>query len=152
MLFDRDMDEKIMLPKAAKPNLMGMQEACYRMLELLLPKQYEASCEYTSLLKKHPKLKLSIDAKHAYTSDLSLEYQFENHCSDRISIRMYHDAELAELLHATELERQLRLQGPMISTLTHARLRSKQSIFLHKWLIYLLDTGYGVCRWELHLD
>ena len=152
MLLDNDIEEKLLLQKGATPNLMQLHEACYRMLKLLMPKQFEAGCEYTSRLQKHPKLKLRVEAKHAYTSDLSLEYEFENHSSDQIAIRIYHDAHLAELLYATELERQLRLQGPHISSLTQARLRVKQSIFLHKWLVYLLDTGYGVSHWQLHLD
>lgn len=152
MYLGKDVFKNFLFAKGKQPSLSFLHEENYRMLELLMPRKYECSCEYISLIKNHPILQLVIQQKHTYTTDISFEYQFENSDSDQIAIRIYHDAHVAELLYSTEFERQLRILGPNISSQLHAKTRTKQNIFLHKWLIYLLDVGYGVNQWRLTLN
>ena len=92
--------------------------------------------------KNKSMLKLKIRENFKYTTELSMVMCFEDAASDPMVIRIYHDAQLAELIYSNEFERQYRQLGGLADADHQAELRFSQNCFLNKWLIFLLQNGY----------
>lgn len=87
-------------------------------------------------------LQLYIRDQFKYTTELSMMMLFDDAVSDPMVIRVYHDAQLAELIYSNEFERQYRQLGGLADAEHQADLRFSQNCFLNKWLIFLLQNGY----------
>ena len=73
---------------------------------------------------------------------------FDEAVSDALVIRIYHDAQLAELIYSNEFEKQYRQMGGKVDINNQANLRYSQNCFLNKWLIYLLQNDFASTSWQ----
>lgn len=121
----------------------------FHLLGLLLPIGIEEGRVYQSCNGDKPLLKLTINKKFKYTLELELHYVFRYAQSEKIAIKIYQDAQVAEMLYCTNLQKFIRLMGPKISPKTHMKTRTALNNFLNKWLSYLLKSGYSDRKWAL---
>lgn len=115
--------------------LMRVYEANFYLLRALIPDLGPAHQVARAPLDDLPALHLRVAERHRYTTIMHLTHYFRDGCrhlaAPDVSIRMYHDARLAEA-------RSLRQSVPVVPPYkkwTHNR-------FLQKWLSYCLDQGY----------
>ena len=98
-------------------------------------------------------LHLEVTLREPYTTTLRLTYLFCSDSSDSspeqlipdpdLTIRVYHDAQLVEVVRNREEYRHHKLQE---LTRVHSRelgWRWRNNMTLNKWLDYLLDMGHG---------
>ncbi len=130
-------------------SLMQLHEYNHRLLKALLPQISKQFNVYQSNLAARPTLQVTIRERFKFTTEISMCMLFEEAVSDALVIRVYHDAQLAELVYSNEFEKQFRQLGGKVDIQNQADLRYSQNCFLNKWLIYLLESGYQVDAWDV---
>ncbi len=125
--------------------LMDLYERNYMLVRRLSPMLPAAPCHTISKVEGGLDLHLSVLERHRYTTDLRLTYEFSRGCQNRqepnLSIRVYHDARVAEVLAA-----HLRHRPPFhFPSEGHVDLSSRwrANRFLFKWLSYCLHQGHA---------
>jgi uncharacterized protein YqiB (DUF1249 family) len=119
----------------------------HHLLGLLLPKKMIESYSYTSSLVGKPQLVIKVINRYKYTLELEFSYLFDFGKSEKILIKLYQDAKVAEIVYCTDVQQFIRLMGPKICPKIHKETRSVLNIFLNKWLNYLLQNNYSTNQW-----
>ncbi len=146
------LDSKIR-PKAIKPEYINQQcvsiqhEDNYQLLNLLLPGKLIENKQYKSKLFDKPQLNIKVVNQYKYTLELEFSYFFQFGQSETISIKLYNDAKVAEIVYCTDVQQFIRLMGPKICPKIHKETRNVLNIFLNKWLDFLLSNGYNSQQW-----
>ena len=142
-------------PKISQNNYINKQcvsikhEDNFQLLNLLIPKQLLRGGCYESSIQNKPKLFLNVLNKYKYTTELVFKYSFEFGNSEEIVIKLYNDAQVAEIVYCTDLQQFIRLLGPKICPKIHSETRGSLNIFLNKWLSFLLQNNYNKINWNL---
>ena len=140
-------------PKTVKAQYINKQcvsiqhEDNYQLLSLLLPTKLIENNRYKSQLKDKPLLAINVLNQYKYTLELEFTYLFKFGQSESITIKLYHDAKVAEIVYCTDVQQFIRLMGPKICPKIHKETRNVLNIFLNKWLNYLLKNGYNQTKW-----
>ncbi|MCF6287783.1 MAG: DUF1249 domain-containing protein [Proteobacteria bacterium] len=121
----------------------------YQMLCLLLPSKLAENQQYKSALKGKPTLVIKVLNKYKYTIELEFCYQFKFATSEKIILKMYHDAQVAELVYCTNVQKFIRLLGPKIAPEVHKQTRNTLNTFLNKWLNFLLQNHYSSHQFKI---
>jgi uncharacterized protein YqiB (DUF1249 family) len=121
----------------------------YLLLKHIIPKQLLENNEFKSTNLSRPQLLLRVIQKFKYTIELELKYLFNFGSSENITIRLYQDAKVAEVIHCTDLQKFIRLLGPKLSPKVHVETRSALNVFLNKWLNFLMQNNYSHQNWVL---
>ncbi|MCB1604404.1 MAG: DUF1249 domain-containing protein [Xanthomonadales bacterium] len=119
------------------------------MLQLLLPSRFKTGEKYISTAKNRPKLVMKIINCYKYTTEIIMNYEFDSQSSEEINIKIYHDAQLAEIVYCTDVQKFIRLLGPKVCPQIHKKTRTTLNTFLQKWLNFLLAKGYSSHSWQL---
>ena len=128
-------------------SLMQLHEYNHKMLMALLPNPSDHANVFLSTIDNKPKLQVKFRERFKFTTEISMCMLFADAVSDALVIRIYHDAQLAELIYSNEFERQYREMGGRVDVNNQANLRYSQNCFLNKWLIYLLGNGFEQNQW-----
>jgi len=128
-------------------SLMQLHEFNHKLLINLLPTIKNQVNLYHSNLISKPTLQVSVRERFKFTTEISMCMLFDDAVSDALVIRLYHDAQLAELVYSNEFEKQYRQLGGKVDSKNQANLRYSQNCFLNKWLIYLLENKFNSDRW-----
>lgn len=129
-------------------SLMQLHEFNHKLLCHLLPALTEGINVLHSTVENKPTLKVKIRERFKFTTEVSMCMLFDEAVSDALVIRLYHDAQLAELVYSNEFEKQYRQLGGKVDSKNQASLRYSQNCFLNKWLIYLLQNGFATTAWQ----
>jgi len=83
-----------------------------------------------------------------YTTTLKLTYLFEQDVNEPVAdpdltVRVYHDARLAEVTASREAHRHVKLRELALAHSLELGRRWRNNIMLNKWLDYLLDMGHA---------
>lgn len=127
-------------------SLMQLHEYNHRLLMALLPEDAD-QVVYHAVMPGQATLQITIRNRFKYTTELAMSMLFDDAVSDALVIRIYHDAQLAELVYSNEFEKQYRQLGGQVDPSNQASLRYSQNCFFNKWLIYLLEKGYQKDVW-----
>ncbi len=128
-------------------SLMQLHEFNHKLLGALLPTCSDQAKIFRSTLKNKATLQVTIRERFKFTTEISMCMLFDDAVSDALVIRIYHDAQLAELIYSNEFEKQYRQLGGKVDSSNQASLRYSQNCFLNKWLIYLLENHYTSMTW-----
>ena len=93
-------------------------------------------------------VRCEVNERFKFTTELSMYLSFSDDTSDHLVIRIYHDAQLAELVYANEFEKQYRQLGGKANIDSQAAIRFSQNCFLNKWLFYLMGQGIQPQMWQ----
>jgi len=130
-------------------NCVSIQhEDNFQLLKLLIPNKLFNNCIYESCLSNKPKLFLDVVNKYKYTTEMLFKYSFEFGNSEEIVVKLYHDAQVAEIVYCTDLQQFIRLLGPKICPEIHSKTRGSLNVFLNKWLRFLLQNNYNSDNWK----
>ena len=97
-------------------------------------------------------LQLEVKLKERYTTTLNLTYLLYLDedigvtvpvLDPDLTIRVYHDAKLIEVLHGLEEHRHQKLYEFYKTSSNELDARWKKNMMLNKWLDYLLEVGHG---------
>lgn len=128
-------------------SLTQLHEYNHKLLSKLLPQMNNDNL-YHSTVADSPILQIKVRERFKFTTELSMCMLFDEVVSDALVIRIYHDAQLAELIYSNEFEKQYRQMGGRVDINNQAQLRYSQNCFLNKWLIFLIEKGYGQDCWK----
>ena len=130
-------------------NLTPLHEELYRQLALLLPQDWQEHSLLESRLPGKPPLRVQVLEHFPYTDEIALSYAKPGQAEEGevMVVRLYHDAQVAELHHCNAVGYFLRRLGPAVSAELQAGTRRSQNAFLLKWLDFLLDAGYQHRPW-----
>lgn len=140
-------------PRSVLPSryawLMGMYAENYHRLGKLFAPVTLAPGVYLSSLDDGLDLRLDVIEHHRYTLDLRLTYCFMDGETGELApsayVRVYHDANVAEVLHCEGDRRWTRMFGgrlPPARDVFERRLRLNS--FLNRWLEYLGEQGHSI--------
>ncbi len=140
-------------PKSVLPSryawLMGMYAENHQRLGRLFAPATLKPGAYLSSLDGHLDLRLDVIEHHRYTLDLRLTYCFTDGETGELApsayVRVYHDANVAEVLHCEGDRRWTRMFGsrlPPARDVFDRRLRLNS--FLNRWLEYLAEEGHSI--------
>jgi len=121
----------------------------FHLLNLLLPNKLIHKNEYWSTLNDKPQLIIHVLNKYKYTIELEFCYAFDFGKSEKIVIKLYQDAQVAEIVYCTDVQQFIRLLGPKICPKIHKQTRNVLNNFLNKWLNYLLKNNYRRDKWKV---
>ncbi len=135
---------------ASSPNLsglMGLYEQNYRRLLRLLPEWPLPFDEAVSRSSADRDLHMRVVERTKYTTTVHLTYFFEE-ADGRVSdpdmeVRLFHDAQLAEVLACGMHPRSLNFGDFDFESASAVDVRWGRNLFLNKWLDYLLTHGHG---------
>jgi uncharacterized protein YqiB (DUF1249 family) len=135
--------------KYVNQNCLSIQhEDNYQLLRHILPAKLVEGYQLTSHLKDKPELVIRVKNIYKYTIEMEINYIFKFGKSETIALKMYQDAQVAEMVYCTNLQQFIRLMGPKISPKIHMQTRFALNNFLNKWLNYLLQNGYSKDNWH----
>ena len=121
----------------------------FQLMKMLFPVHlYQGVC-YESTLENRPIVQIKVSQAFKYTTEIELKYIFKFGMSEKIIMRSYEDARVAEIVYCTDFQQFIRLLGPRICPKVHLKTRSALNIFLHKLLSFLLKSGYNHNHWSL---
>jgi uncharacterized protein len=129
--------------------LMELFERNFQLLERLVPDLELPFGDAVSRSGGNPALRLNVIERGRYTSAFRLSYEFPDGDGEPqrrepdLSVRVYRDARLAEALSCS---RRPPWRAETESDPAVWRFLDDQwgrNLLLHKWLEYLLDSGYG---------
>ncbi len=120
----------------------------YQLLQLLLPLQLYKGIFYQSRVPNKPLVQVVVKEVFKYTTEIELSYLFTFGSSEKVVMRLYHDANVAEITYCTDLQQFIRLLGPKITPKTHLKTRSALNVFLNKLMLFLLKSGYNHNHWN----
>lgn len=121
----------------------------FQLLNMLLPIKLIEGQSYYSNIKNRPNLIVEVTNKYKYTTELEFCYDFEFAQSEKILVKLYHDAQVAEIVYCTDVQQFIRLMGPKICPRIHKQTRNVLNVFLNKWLNFLLQNGYSKNSWRI---
>ena len=142
MLLNTQFIEHRQLALKNKVSITALHEYNYLLLNQLFSEWTGDKKTHHWQPKNKSKLQLRVRENYKYTTEFSMTMLFSDATSDPMVIRIYHDAQLAELIYSNEFERQYRQLGGLADADHQAELRFSQNCFLNKWLIFLLQNGY----------
>ncbi len=128
-------------------SLTQLHEYNHKLLTFLLPELGNANL-YQSTVNQHATLQVRVRERFKFTTEISMCMLFDDVVSDALVIRIYHDAQLAELIYSNEFEKQYRQMGGRVDINNQANLRYSQNCFFNKWLIFLIEKGYCQQQWK----
>ncbi|HPI97022.1 MAG TPA: DUF1249 domain-containing protein [Gammaproteobacteria bacterium] len=141
---------KIRKSEIVNPKCLTLRhENNFVMLQLLLPNHFKTGEKYISTAKNRPRLVMKIINCYKYTTEIIMNYEFDSQSSEEINIKIYHDAQLAEIVYCTDVQKFIRLLGPKVCPQIHKKTRTTLNTFLQKWLNFLLAKGYSGHLWQL---
>jgi len=120
----------------------------FQMLKILLPVQLFKSVCYHSSINNKPIIQIKVKECYKYTTELELSYLFSFGNSEKMTIRIYEDAQVAEIIYCTNLQQFIRLLGAKIKPQVHVETRANLTILLQKLLTFLLRSGYNHNHWR----
>jgi uncharacterized protein YqiB (DUF1249 family) len=129
-------------------SLMQLHEFNHKLLCGLLPSSSDECDVHHSTVADKPTLQVKVRERFKFTTELSMCMLFDDAVSDALVIRIYHDAQLVELVYSNEFEKQYRRMGGKVDINNQANLRYSQNCFLNKWLIFLLQNGFDKKQWS----
>ncbi len=148
-------DSAIVLPRASAPRsfaaLMTLYESNYlRLTQLIgnLQRLRDPATELVSVVDEDFPLHVSVEDAARYTTTLNMTYYFEDEgnviADPDISIRIYHDADLAEAMACGQ-----RRVHPVLAEFdtgcgAELRRRWTRNVLLNKWLEYCLDRQHDL--------
>lgn len=108
----------------------------------------ESSASCVSQTPSDCDLHLGVTRREPYTTTLNLTYWFPEAGASPVAdpdltVRVYHDARLAEAVAATDEHRHAMLRELAIRHSLELGRRWRRNIMLNKWLDYLLENGHG---------
>jgi uncharacterized protein YqiB (DUF1249 family) len=119
----------------------------YQLIKLLLPVQLYQGVSYQSALKHKPMVNIKVTQEFKYTTEIELNYQFSFGESEKLVLRVYNDAQVAEITYCTDFQQFIRLLGPKVNHKIHLETRASLNSFLSKLLHFLLKSGYNHNHW-----
>jgi len=127
-------------------SLMTLYESNYIRLAQLVPDVRRLSGAHLSLRDDDCRLALRLEEHAAYTTTFNLTYVFETDAGEfadpDITVRVYHDARLAEVLTCARWHRH-RVLASLSNTLrSELDDRWRRNVMLNKWLEYCLERGH----------
>ncbi|MEZ5473113.1 MAG: DUF1249 domain-containing protein [Marinicella sp.] len=128
-------------------SLTQLHEYNFKLLSYLLP-AFRSGNFYHATIDDKTFLQVKVRERFKFTTEISMCMVFDEVVSDALVIRIYHDAQLAELVYSNEFEKQYRQMGGRVDINNQANLRYSQNCFLNKWLIFLIEKGYGQQLWK----
>lgn len=140
-------------PRSVLPSryawLMGLYaENYHRLCHLFAPATLNPGA-YLSSMDDNLDLRLDVIEHHKYTLDVRLTYCFTDGETGELApsayLRLYHDANVAEVLHCEGDRRWVKLFGaqlPPARDVFDRRLRLNS--FLNRWLEYLAEQGHSI--------
>lgn len=131
--------------------LMTVYESNFIKLRHLIPALDTLSDSTETRISSAPDdcdLHFSVIRREPYTTTLNLTYWFAVTGSAPVAdpdltVRIYHDARLAEAVAAVEHHRHAMLRELAIRHSLELGRRWRRNIMLNKWLDYLLENGHG---------
>ncbi len=135
-------------------SLMELQDSSFRRLLRLAPQLRQMRGEFVSRVAGSLDLHLSVVERFKYTTTVVLTYEFaagaESLVEPNVTIRLYHDARLAEVVsdarrHRARTPHPCRRRGRFPSELER---KWEQTRFLQKWLGYCLRQGHLFLRYD----
>ncbi len=129
-------------------SLMELQDSSFRRLLRLAPRLREMRGDSISRVAGALDLHLSVIERFKYTTTILLTYEFAAGAralmEPNITVRLYHDARLAEVVsdarrHRSRTTQQCRRRG---GPPTDLERKWEQNRFLQKWLGYCLRQGH----------
>ena len=128
--------------------LMTIYESNFLKLSQLVGDLSFAGTPWISSVDGDCDLYLECGRRDPYTTTLRLTYWFEDGEDERVAdpdltVRVYHDARLAEARGGRRSHRHLVLRALTSGHSGELDRRWHSNIMLNKWLDYLLDTGHG---------
>ena len=130
-------------------SLMQLHEYNHKLLLNLLPDINSQTNIFHSTVYNSATLQVKVRERFKFTTEISMCMLFDDVVSDVLVIRIYHDAQLAELVYSNEFEKQYRQMGGRVDVNNQANLRYSQNCFLNKWLIFLIEKGYCQQHWKM---
>ncbi len=119
----------------------------FQLLKMIVPQKLFTEFNYESTVVNKPKLYCQVLNNYKYTTELVFKYSFEFGNSEEIVVKLYHDAQVAEVVYCTDLQQFIRLLGPKICPRIHSETRASLNVFLNKWLGFLLQNNYSQTHW-----
>ena len=131
--------------------LMTVYESNFIKLRQLIPSLdslTEDSAAQISRSASDCDLHLALTRRERYTTTLNLTYWFPESgrgpvADPDLTVRIYHDARLAEAVAAVEQHRHAMLRELAIRHSLELGRRWRRNIMLNKWLDYLLEKQHG---------
>jgi uncharacterized protein YqiB (DUF1249 family) len=131
-------------------SLMSVYESNYIRLARLAPDLGTIEGAHVSSVESDCPLHLSVDERSRYTTTLRLTYMFEEDgaaCADPdLTIRVYHDARLAEVQACARWHRHTLLESLRSQLARDLGDRWLRNIMLNKWLDYCVERGHRFRR------
>lgn len=143
-------DSLIALPRPTRPRtfsgLMGLYESNYLRMSWLVPDLRRIPDGQVSAPAGDLPLYLNVLDLGPYTTTLHLTYRFEEDghlvADPDLTVRIYHDARMAETLFCTEHHRHRVLEPFRTLPGRALRQRWERNMMLNKWLEYCADAGH----------
>lgn len=143
-------DSLIPLPRPTRPRtftgLMGLYESNYLRLSWLLSDLRSIPGTQVSAPTGDLPLYLNVLDLGPYTTTLHLTYRFDEDGQlvddPDLTVRIYHDARMAETLFCTEHHRHRVLEPFRTVPGKALRQRWERNMMLNKWLEYCVDAGH----------
>ncbi len=127
-------------------SLMTLYESNYVRLKQLVPDVRCVQGTQLSLMDNDCRLSLRLEEHAAYTTTFNLTYVFATdagECADPdLTVRVYHDAHLAEVLACARWHRHRVLASLSNKLKSELNDRWRRNVMLNKWLEYCLDRGH----------
>ena len=127
-------------------SLMTVYESNYVRLKQMVPALRTLQGTHLSLIDNDCRLALRLEEQAAYTTTFNLTYVFTTEAGEfadpDLTVRVYHDAHLAEVLACARWHRH-RILASLSNTLKREpNDRWRRNMMLNKWLEYCLDCGH----------
>jgi uncharacterized protein YqiB (DUF1249 family) len=126
--------------------LMALYEANYLKLDALIPGICGLRGSYLSSARRDCDAYLTVEERSRYTAQLFLTYRIDDDsgsmCTPGLTLRVYSDARVAEVLCWHDIERHAVLRRLGASGNREIDRRWTANMLLSKWLDYLVDMGH----------
>ena len=130
--------------------LMTVYESNYVRLRQLLPDCETFDDDRVSNSDKDCALYLSCVERQPYTTTIRLTYLFEEQfdviADPNLTVRIYHDAKLAEAMAHCEEHRHVKLRELASAHSRELDRRWARNMMFNKWLDYLQDMGHDLSK------
>ena len=143
-------DSRIVLQRPTRPvtftGLMTLYESNYVRLGWLLPDVARVSGARISEPARDLPLHMKLIERARYTTTIHLTYYFAEAAGRAadpdLTVRVYHDARLAEAMHCAGHHRHLALKDCVTPAGNQLGRRWARNTMLNKWLEYCVDLGH----------
>lgn len=129
--------------------LMTTYESNYLKLSVLLGSLDPQSTHWISRVRRDNELYVERQQSETYTTTLRMTYRLRDGQGNEVmdpdlTVRIYHDAELAEAVGCRAQHHHRQLRELAASHTQELSRRWQINTMLNKWLDYLIDCGHGV--------